>query len=185
MTISRLTKLNADEPIMQIFLGEQWVKIEWQKIGVEELSVENKKILAHESDMTPYLMERFESEIIPRVQMKKIVEGEYYTRWVNLTKAGSSSVLLSGVLMVPLEDIDERLKEAVLAEKKAFGKILKDLQIQHHCEIQYLFKIKGGEYLQPYFPFVVGQWYEGRCARLIEDSSGKILCEVNEVVTLD
>jgi hypothetical protein len=177
--------MNTEEPMMRIFLENQWAKVEWQKIRAEDISAGNRNILDHASDMTPYLMEKFGSEIIPQVQKKKLVEGEYYARWVNLTKAESSHALLSGVLMVPLENIDECLKEAVLAEKKAFGKILIDLQINHHCEIQYFFKIKGCKCLQPYFPFAVGKWYEGRCTRLIEENSGKILCEVNEIVTLD
>ncbi|MCB1226041.1 MAG: hypothetical protein KDK99_09555 [Verrucomicrobiales bacterium] len=145
-----------------------------------ELPEEERKLLVHDRDMTPWLRDYHGCEIDLDVHARARV-GNYVVRASVLTRRTDGRPVEFGAIGIHLNFLPPAAQEAVVEGRVPFGAILEQHGVRHSSHPRAFFRISVDARLAELLGATSGQVLFGRCNEL-RCADGSVLADVVEVL---
>ena len=139
-----------------------------------------KKLLAHQSDMTSTLSNYHGSDLYIEVLDNELNE-HYLLRMVVLKKLDDSKPVEFGAIGIDLSKLNFKMVEEIKEGTKPLGKLLELYNVQYASNPRAYFQIEIDEYISKILDSPINEISFGRCNE-ITDNEGFTIADIVEVL---
>ena len=139
-----------------------------------------RKLLAHQSDMTSTLTNHHGSDLFIEVLDNELNE-HYLLRMVVLKKMDDSKPVEFGAIGIDLSKLNIKMVEEIKEGAKPLGKLLELYDVKYHSDPRAYFQVEIDEYISKILDSPIHEISYGRCNE-ITDSQGFTIADIVEVL---
>ena len=163
------------------FYGSEGAELpETREISPDEMPEPYRRLLVHNSEMTPSLEAAWGGKLHVRA-VRHARQGSVYMRQSLLLLDGSETVTAMGAISINLDRFPERARRLILEEHVPLGGILRDHGIEHRCRPVAYFRVAADSTIGELLVVKTGGELFGR-HNVMWDAREQVLAEVIEIL---